>query len=366
VIQNDTKKLLAWYAEVQRDLPWRQTDDPYSVMVSEFMLQQTTVAAVVPKYDAWMKRFPTIQALSDSEVEDVLYCWSGLGYYQRARRLHSAAQHIVHSGSVPTTVEGLLELPGFGSYTAAAVASICFGRPELAVDTNVIRVLYRYYGLRESPSERKAHALLRSNMKPAFEWAPPGDLNQALMELGATHCSVKTPDCSSCPIRTHCCARVCDDGPEAFPSPTLRKPIAKTPGVVLLLELISSREVLLVKGTSLGLLKDLHQPPILFAGEGNEHPIHRAAEVIAQELESHSKEQRWHFSYGISGRRLELDTVHAKLSRETMERFESILCSQDISHARVSSADLSGQGDRRGLPISSLTRRALKKWLENL
>jgi len=197
------RALLQWYDTHQRDLPWRQDSDPYRVWVSEIMLQQTRVAAVLEHYARWMQRFPTVQALAAAREQSVLALWSGLGYYHRARRLHQAARVIVRErkGEFPRTAEQWCELPGIGRYTAAAVASIVFGEAVAVVDGNVERVLGRLFGPgqgRDSGWERADALLARTR---------PGDFNQAMMELGATVCTPRSPQCLVCPLITWCATR---------------------------------------------------------------------------------------------------------------------------------------------------------------
>jgi A/G-specific adenine glycosylase len=188
----DADAILAWYAAVRRDLPWRRTSDPYRILVSEVMLQQTQVARVVPYYDAWLERFPSERALAAAPAADVLRQWSGLGYNRRALALQAAAAVVACDGW-PRTVEGLLGLPGVGPYTAAAVASFAFGVQAAAVDTNVRRVIERLDRRRRRPPElaRRAQSIVPAGR--AADW------NQALMELGATVCTARAPACDACP-----------------------------------------------------------------------------------------------------------------------------------------------------------------------
>jgi A/G-specific adenine glycosylase len=188
----DADAILAWYTAVRRDLPWRRTSDPYRILVSEVMLQQTQVVRVVPYYEAWLERFPSEQALAEAPAADVLRSGSGLGYNRRALALHAAATVVARDGW-PRTVAGLLALPGVGPYTAAAVASFAFGEQAAAVDTNVRRVIERLDRRRRRPPElaRRAQAILPAGR--AADW------NQALMELGATVCTARAPACEACP-----------------------------------------------------------------------------------------------------------------------------------------------------------------------
>ncbi len=196
-----------WYARSRRDLPWRRTHDAYPIWVSEVMLQQTTVRTVLPYYEAFLDRFPSIRALSEAKEEDVLAAWSGLGYYHRARNLHRAARHLTerHGGHFPKTLESALAVPGVGLYTASAVLSIARGLPLPLVDGNVRRVLARLFALRgpewlrDGPFYNLAEELL--------DRESPGDWNQALMELGATVCTPRKPACPACPVGVYCRAK---------------------------------------------------------------------------------------------------------------------------------------------------------------
>ena len=200
-IRNFRRALLRWYGLHRRALPWRATSDPYRVWVSEIMLQQTRVAAVLEHYRRVLARFPTVERLAVARPAQVLAAWSGLGYYRRARMLHAAARELVrrHGGRLPDTAAGLQALPGIGRYTAAAIASIAFGEPAALVDGNVDRVLTRVLGCPPKDPWAAAQQLLSPSR--------PGDFNQALMELGATVCLPGQPECHRCPIRRLCATR---------------------------------------------------------------------------------------------------------------------------------------------------------------
>jgi A/G-specific adenine glycosylase len=197
------KQLLRWYGAYRRDLPWRVDRDPYRVWLSEIMLQQTRVAAVIEHYHKFLRRFPTIEKLAAAREASVLAAWSGLGYYRRARMMHAAAKVIVreHSGRFPMSAERLRTLPGIGRYTAAAIASIAFSEPVAVVDGNVERVLQRVFGKRLAGEEiwQAAGHLLDAER--------PGDFNQAMMELGATVCTPRSPGCLTCPVVDLCATR---------------------------------------------------------------------------------------------------------------------------------------------------------------
>jgi A/G-specific adenine glycosylase len=205
------RQLLLWYERNRRDLPWRHNPDPYAVWVSEIMLQQTRVAVVVDRYQAFMVRFPTMLSLALADEQEVLALWSGLGYYRRARLLHKAAQFVANQrgGSLPATAEELRQLPGIGPYTAAAIASIAHGEPVAVVDGNVERVLCRLHGW-DAVSRAGGSTLKRRIADAAAQLvdpARPGDFNQAVMELGATVCLPRNPHCLVCPLSSHCKTR---------------------------------------------------------------------------------------------------------------------------------------------------------------
>jgi A/G-specific adenine glycosylase len=212
------KLLLAWFRQFQRDLPWRRTKDPYAIWISEIMLQQTRVAAVIPYYERFLSRFPNVRALAEAPQEEVLRLWSGLGYYSRARNLQKAAQQIVaqHGGEFPRGEEGVLALSGIGPYTGAAILSIAFGARHAVLDGNVARVLARLGAVRGDLRESRRWQSLQKTAGELLDPKSPGDWNQAMMELGAMICTPRAPQCLLCPVAKFCCARQSGD-PEAFP-----------------------------------------------------------------------------------------------------------------------------------------------------
>jgi A/G-specific adenine glycosylase len=193
-----------WYGEVRRDLPWRRTRDPYRIWVSEIMLQQTRVVAAAPYYERFLARFPDAAALARAPESEVLSAWAGLGYYSRARNLHAAAKRIAEAGRFPEDYDAIRALPGVGEYTAAAVASIAFGLPYAVLDGNVMRVLARLANddgdIRSGPVRLRLKALATELLNRER----PGDFNQAVMELGATVCLPKEPNCLLCPVAAWC------------------------------------------------------------------------------------------------------------------------------------------------------------------
>ncbi len=206
-IEQFHRGLLAWFAVHRRDLPWRRTRDPYAIWISEIMLQQTRVAAVIPYYERFLARFPNVLSLAQAPESELLASWAGLGYYYRARNLQRAAQAIVELGSFPATYAEIRRLPGIGDYTAAAVASIGFNLPHAVLDGNVFRVLSRIL----DDSTNIASTIGRKHFAGAadqlLDREQPGVFNQAVMELGATICLPKNPQCLVCPVAELCKAR---------------------------------------------------------------------------------------------------------------------------------------------------------------
>jgi len=199
--------LLAWYQESQRKLPWRGATDPYHILVSEIMLQQTRVAVVEERYKKFIAQFPSAERLARAKEATVLAAWSGLGYYRRARALHASAKEIVRRGSFPRTTPELMELPGVGRYTAAAVASIAFGEPVAVVDGNVKRVIDRVVNRKAALAGSNAEKQYWEIAGQLLDRESPGDFNQAMMELGALVCLPAQPLCHACPIANLCGAR---------------------------------------------------------------------------------------------------------------------------------------------------------------
>jgi A/G-specific adenine glycosylase len=207
-LQSLRQSLLAWYRQQGRALPWRQTQDPYAIWVSEIMLQQTQVKTVLPYYPRWLQQFPDVFALAEADQQQVLKAWQGLGYYSRARNLHRAAQQIVqeHQGRFPDQLDVVLKLPGIGRTTAGGILSAAFNQPTAILDGNVKRVLARLTALRVPPAQ--AQRQLWELSEALLDRTAPRDFNQALMDLGATVCTPRRPDCDSCPWATVCQAHL--------------------------------------------------------------------------------------------------------------------------------------------------------------
>jgi A/G-specific adenine glycosylase len=336
------RTLLAWYDRNRRDLPWRRTEDPYRIWVSEVMLQQTTVKTVLPYYEAFLKRFPTVVALAEEPEDEVLAAWSGLGYYHRARNLHRGAQHLAerHGGRFPRTLETALGVPGVGLYTASAVLSIAYDVPLPVVDGNVRRVLARLLALR-GPAFRKDGPYY-NRAEELLDPRRPGDWNQAVMELGATICLPRNPACPACPLRQRCLARargLVDELPE---SRARRAPVDVTVAAALVER---DGRVLLVRrpeGRLMGRMWEVPQTSLESHGLRD----------LARELE-----ERHGLAltpgplvargrHAITFRRIRLEAYRARLRREPPADAERFLWATPAEIA--------------ALPVSSLTRKVLR------
>ena len=253
-------RLLAWYRQQGRSLPWRGSTDPYTVWVSEIMLQQTRVEAVIPYFERWMRQFPTVSDLAKASEQDVLNAWEGLGYYSRARNLHKAAKIVVeqHGGKLPRDLKELRKLPGIGRYTVGAIASIAFNMDEPTLDGNLRRVFARLFDVSEPADFLTGEKLLWGLVAEHLPKGKAGDYNQALMDLGATICLPKIPRCLLCPLMEICQARA--NGTQDL-RPVL-KPKKETPHYVHVAGVIvDDGKVLLSKRPSKGLLGGMWEFP---------------------------------------------------------------------------------------------------------
>jgi A/G-specific adenine glycosylase len=255
--------LLRWYDTARRDLPWRakpgRQADPYRVWLSEVMLQQTVVKAVIPYFEAFLKRWPTAGALAAAGQDDVMAAWAGLGYYSRARNLHACAKVLAQSG-FPKTEAGLRELPGIGAYTAAAIAAIAFGQPAAAVDGNVERVIARLYSLDEPMPGAKPR--IRTLAQALVPQKRPGDYAQAMMDLGATVCTPRQPSCGACPVQGFCSASA-TGGPQRYPvkAPKAAKPTRHGDAFVIVRGTGRDARILLRRRPEKGLLGGMMEVP---------------------------------------------------------------------------------------------------------
>ena len=299
--------LIAWYRRNRRDLPWRRTRDPYRIWISEVMLQQTTVRAVVPYYRRFLRRFPTLRALARSSPQEVLAAWSGLGYYRRARHLHAAARLVVerHRGRFPGRLEEALALPGIGRYTAGAILSIAFGQREPVLDGNVARVLARVALVRGDPRSARAGRRLWSLARELVEAASsPGDLNQALMELGATVCTPSSPDCPACPVARRCAARSAGLQEKVPPPRRQRPPVTVRTAVAVVAR--GGRYLMRRRGRT-GLLDGLWEFPPLIPEAGGSLRLRPGGRIAT-------------VRHAITHRRLLVDVHRAELLAEPRGR----------------------------------------------
>jgi A/G-specific adenine glycosylase len=285
-------RILDWYTNCGRSLPWRQNSDPYRVWLSEVMLQQTQVDTVIPYYLRFLSRFPDIRTLAEAPLGDVLKAWENLGYYRRAHNLHQAAGVIVErfSGRVPETMDGLMALPGVGSYTAAAILSIAFGEAVAAVDGNIRRIICRLFAIAEAPEEpavQERIAAYARSLVPTDGQA--GSFNQALMDLGATVCTARSPRCDACPIRNECLAWA-QGKQDVLPLKTKRKAVPQRQGVAGIL-LDGQGRVLVVQRPEQGLLASLWKFPGGML-EGDESPEAGLQRTVKDELGLYVKPER--------------------------------------------------------------------------
>ncbi|MGD2245969.1 MAG: A/G-specific adenine glycosylase [Candidatus Aminicenantes bacterium] len=282
------RKLLLWYKRNHRKLPWRKNHDPYTIWISEVMLQQTTVQAVLPYYLEWIKTFPDIQSLSQAPLQRILKAWQGLGYYQRAKNLHKASKIIMEkfNGQLPQDYKELNKLPGFGPYITAAVLSLAFNKPFPVVDANVRRILMRLKGARGEANPQNDKTLI-DFLIPHFPHKRPGLFNQAMMELGALVCRPKNPYCLLCPISDYCQAYK-DGRQEIIPLPRKRN-YRKIEAVVAIIQ--KNGRYLIQKRPSKGLLADLWEFPggKIKPGETLEEALHRE---IKEELETEVQSEK--------------------------------------------------------------------------
>ena len=336
------RRLLEWYGRNRRDLPWRRTRDPYRVWVSAVMLQQTTVKAVVPYYERFLARFPTVAALAAAAEQDVLAAWSGLGYYHRARNLQRGARHVLdhHQGRFPGTLEAALAVPGVGLYTASAVLSIARDVPLPVVDGNVRRVLARVLALRGPEWRRDAAYYNRA--EELLDRASPGDWNQAVMELGATVCLPRKPACPACPVRAQCRAFALGVQEELPEARARRAPVEVTVAAALVEK---DGRVLLVRraeGRLLGRMWEVPQTSL--ESQGLRDLARELKERHGLDLTPGPLVARGR--HAITFRRIRLEAYRARLRREPPRDAERFLWATPAEIA--------------ALPVSSMTRKVLR------
>jgi A/G-specific adenine glycosylase len=278
-----TARLLRWYAGHARDLPWRQTQDPYCIWVSEIMLQQTQVETVIPYYRRFLARFPSVIALAKARADEVLKTWENLGYYSRARNLHTAAGEVASrwGSTIPQNTKDLLSLPGIGEYTAAAILSIAFARPVAAIDGNVSRVISRLFALRSPLGSSESRRQIRNRVDLLMSRKRPGRFNQAMMDLGATVCTPRVPSCLRCPLRRLCRAKGL--GLQEKIPVSAQRPVLSHRHMTAAIILDREKRVLVVRRPASGLLGGLWKFP---GGEiGPKEAVEEAlARTVREEL----------------------------------------------------------------------------------
>lgn len=328
------RSLLRWFARSKRPLPWRRTRDAYAIWVSEMMLQQTTVATVIPYYERFLKRFPDAAALAAAGEDEVLALWSGLGYYSRARNLRQAAKQLLeaHGGAFPRDIETAMALKGVGRYTASAVTSMAYGMPNAVVDGNVRRVLSRLHAVKnlgDSEAQEKARSLLSTRS--------PGAWNEAMMELGATVCTPRNPRCEACPIAAHCLGR---DRPGHWSEGKPRR--ASIPTVVEMALVERGDRILLTRNQEGGLMGGLYELP--HGGLPRRHaPTQGLRDRYRGALEVDT-EVAARFRHAVTHHRIDARVFRARL----------------VGRKGVAGAAFHRIPEALALPLGGLTRKALR------
>ncbi|TGN07294.1 A/G-specific adenine glycosylase [Leptospira bandrabouensis] len=310
------KKLQGWYQIHKRDLPFRKKKQAYPIWVSEVMLQQTRVNAMLPLYDSFMKRFPTPESLASAEEEEVLSYWKGLGYYSRARNLRKAAIFLVqnYNGSFPKDLNLVLKLPGVGNYTARAILSIAYDLPLAVLDGNVKRVLSRYFGYTENILGSKADTDLQQKADDFLNKDHPGDHNQAMMELGATLCLPESPKCLLCPLTDSCYARIHQKTGE-IPLRVKEKKQIQLSAEILVFDF--KDKILLVKEPKMRFLKEMFHLPYGFIGEIPEETYEPTSFFLALKELFPSLLALGKFKHTITHHKMEFSVLRQSLKERT-------------------------------------------------
>ncbi len=307
--------LVTWYEENKRDLPWRQTNDPYLIWISEIMLQQTQVDTVIPYYNKFKEKYPTVNDMAQADEQMILKDWEGLGYYSRARNLHSAVKEVVskYGGVIPKDLKQLGSLKGIGPYTQGAIASIAFNKPEPAVDGNVMRVLSRVLLITDNISDTKTRKLFEEIIYKIISQENPSSYNQGLMELGATICSPRSPNCLHCPVREHC--RAYDKGiqTELPIKNKAKKQRVEKYDVILLRN--KNGEVAIEKRPNDGLLANMWQFPMVRTDQIKNENIEEWF-YAAYGMKINKQEELFKFKHIFSHIIWDLTVVEAELVKE--------------------------------------------------
>lgn len=346
--------LIAWYRACRRDLPWRRRRDAYSIWISEVMLQQTRVDTVIPYYDRFLEAWPTARALAAADPEAVRAAWSGLGYYRRAALMHEAARRIVadHDGQLPRTVDELLTLPGFGRYTAGAVASIAYGAKAAAVDGNVVRVLARLAAIEGDSTKgepRRRVDALADRLAALEADGTPGEWTQALMELGATVCTPRSPRCAGCPLAPNCEAHRTRRTAE-IPPARIRAAKSQLAMTALVLTTADQRQVWLAQRPTTGLFAELWTP-VLAEGSLDE----RALRALARGLGAKAPRYTARVTHTLTHRELDIGVWSSTLEESAQLRRVDL----DEGLEEVGLPSISVKLLRAGVPRSALAAARL-------
>lgn len=276
-----SKILTHWYSNHKRDLPWRQTKDPYYIWLSEIILQQTQVKQGLPYYESFINQFPTVFNLANSEESRVLKLWQGLGYYSRARNLHATAKYVAYelNGVFPDNYNDLLTLKGVGDYTASAIASICFDEVAPVVDGNVYRVLSRYFGISVPTNSSKGVKVFKQLAQEHIDKLNPATFNQAIMEFGATQCKSQTPNCNICPLQNGCWAFNKNEISQLPVKIKAKKPRKRYFNFMVLIS--KDKKTILEKRQSKGIWQNLYQFPLV----ETDHDINH--QTFVSQIEEH-------------------------------------------------------------------------------
>ncbi|WP_223155087.1 A/G-specific adenine glycosylase [Alkalibacillus aidingensis] len=324
--------LIHWYQKEKRDLPWRQNQDPYRIWVSEIMLQQTQVDTVIPYFEQFMERYPTVYDLAKADEQEVLKSWEGLGYYSRARNLHSAVREVVqeYGGEVPCEKSEIKKLKGVGPYTQGAILSIAYGQPEPAVDGNVMRVMSRILQIEEDIAQAKTKKIFEDVVKTVISKEDPSSFNQGLMELGALICRPTNPKCEICPVKEHCTAFE-KDIQDQLPIKTKKKKQKREAFFTLILQDQQGR-YLIQKRPEQGLLANMWEFPLVSKAEATEADVLnwlKADYGLEVEVDEKGEQVRHVFSHVI----WELDVIKVKIIKghapEGLGKFVTV---DELSH----------------------------------
>ena len=327
---NFNQILTHWYSINKREMPWRNTKNPYFIWLSEIILQQTQIKQGLPYYEAFVKQFPTVFDLANADESDVLKLWQGLGYYSRARNLHTTAKHIAFelNGKFPNNYKDLLQLKGVGDYTASAIASICYNEPTAVVDGNVYRVLSRYFGIDTPINSTKGIKEFKTLAMSVMDTNNPADYNQAIMEFGAIQCKPSNPDCETCPLNSSCVAlqnKLVNELPVK-----LKKTKVSTKYFNFLVFVSSDKKTMFQQRSEKGIWRNLYQFPLIETDE----PVNYKSLKSHPELLSYTKNTAFELSLYN-----EMDIIH-KLSHQHLHTKFWILEVDSLSDEAIPVSDI--------------------------